>query len=46
MIERVVARFVEWAVARWYIYGLLFPVLVAAILLGRFAAYLERTFHL
>ena len=38
MIERVVAGFVDWAVVRWYIYGLVFPVLVAAILLGVFAS--------
>jgi hypothetical protein len=38
VIERVVVRFVEWAVVRWYIYGLPFPVLVVAILLGVFAS--------
>ena len=38
MIERVVAGFVDWAVVRWYIYGLVFPVMVAAILLGVFAS--------
>lgn len=32
-MDRVVARFIESATARWYTYGLLFPALVAAILL-------------
>lgn len=38
MIDRVVIPFVEWAAVRWYIAGLLFPILIAAILLGRLAS--------
>lgn len=37
MIDQVVAPFAEWASTRWYIPGVLFPTLVAAIVLGVFA---------
>ncbi len=38
MSNRVVVAFVEWAVLRWYIKGLLYPALVAAILLSVLAS--------
>jgi endonuclease/exonuclease/phosphatase (EEP) superfamily protein YafD len=38
VIDRVVIPFVEWAADRWYIAGLLLPILIAAILLGLIAS--------
>ena len=38
MIDRVTVPFAEWAGSRWYTHGALFPTMVAAIVLGVFAA--------